>query len=533
MKKITLQFTLFLAFSLVMFSVKAQTPSLKFNGTDNVLEFSDYISSGVYTPILKTHENHSWEMWVKGSTTTKGIIYTEGTTGSNYRGQYRINANGSGKIEIEFRDYGGDYLIPNNSFSSTTVFDGTWHHIAVVETTSAGTTATVLFVDGIKDVTNFGSYTRPTTWVNTVGSGGDLRMSAFGSITRAGDRDKVGSVGVTYDWYDGEIDEFRAWGRSLTQAEIADNMCTLVSTTELYRHVAFDEESGIVFASVGSNSRNGNLLGVTASTTYSSHNCILPVRLDVSAGEVALNVSATGQISVFNPPSASINNANFTNNTEVKWGNLYVVDNQAPRLLNGTEMPQYEGYKFKVSNDYNPIQVTEIRYILANGTDTKGAPGDSNWIVQASNDDTNWDTVSALIIPTLNAATENIVTITTTQAYRYYRFVLNSAWTAGQDYTALQEANFTVSGAVASVEDDILTASVSIYPNPTNERLNIKTIDASIRVKDVVLMDVMGEIIYKSKSTKPINVSSFSKGIYFLRISSENGGVTSRKIIID
>lgn len=363
-KKITLKITLLLTFSLGLLSVTAQSPSLKFNGTDNALDFSDYISSGVYTPLITQFENHTWEMWVKGSATTKGVIYTEGTTNSNTRGQYRISANGAGKVEIEFRKYDFVYLIPNNSISTTTVFDGTWHHIAVVGTTVSGETTTVLYVDGVADATDLGTYTRPLTWVNDSNdttSGGQMRTSSFGSITRASDRDKVGGVGVLYDWYDGELDEFRAWGRALGQTEIANNMCTPLNSTDLYRHVTMNEGSGVVYESIGSNTRNGALVGTTDGATYATNS----------------------------------------------------------------------------------------------------------------------------------------------------------------------------SCAVASVEDDILSQGISIYPNPTNNFINIRSIDSNIEIKNVNLMDMLGRTIYSSNESKSIDVSSFTEGIYFLKLQSQDGGVLSKKIIVN
>lgn len=254
MKKITLLFM----FNLMVTFVFSQNPSLQFNGTDNVIDWAE--SDGV----LKDSENHTWEMWVKGSATTVGVIYTEGWSGSAFRAQYRVNANGAGKVEIEFRNYAGTYLIPNNTVSTTTVFDDTWHHIAIVETTTTGTTSTVLYVDGVADATDFGSYTRPTLWDNT--DGGALNHSVIGQITRAGDR----AVNANFTWYDGEIDEFRAWKRALDVTEIAVNTCAPANTTNLHRHVRFNETSGTDFNDEIT-STNETLLGTTTAANYTTN----------------------------------------------------------------------------------------------------------------------------------------------------------------------------------------------------------------------------------------------------------------------
>lgn len=247
----------------------SQSPALKFNGTDNVLPWADV------TGVLRTSENHTWEMWVKGPSTTVGVLYTEGWSGSNNLGQFRLNANGLGKLEIEYKGCASTiYFIPNNSFSTTTVFDDTWHHIAVVGTTTAGVTSTVLFVDGVQDATNFGTYTRPTVWDTstnnaTSANGGALNQSVIGQIARASER--VVAINGTYTWYNGEIDEFRAWTRALDVTEIAANKCVPLNNTGLYRHVKFNEGTGTTFANTGSSANTGTLAGTTSASTYTTN----------------------------------------------------------------------------------------------------------------------------------------------------------------------------------------------------------------------------------------------------------------------
>ena len=46
---------------------------------------------------------------------------------------------------------------------------------------------------------------------------------------------------------------------------------------------------------------------------------------------------------------------------------------------------------------YKPIAVSEVRYVQVNGASNKGAPDNSKWMVQGSNDDINWDDLSSVI----------------------------------------------------------------------------------------------------------------------------------------
>jgi hypothetical protein len=85
--------------------------------------------------------------------------------------------------------------------------------------------------------------------------------------------------------------------------------------------------------------------------------------------------------------------------------------------------------------------------------------------------------------------------------------------------------------AVLSISDNKLNDAISIYPNPTANFINISTANASI--KNVKLIDVTGKVIYKNNNAQPINVRNYSKGLYILKIESNEGGVASKKVIIN
>ncbi|WOD42873.1 T9SS-dependent choice-of-anchor J family protein [Hwangdonia lutea] len=256
---------------------------------------------------------------------------------------------------------------------------------------------------------------------------------------------------------------------------------------------------------------------------------------DVADGAFsALNTSSSGQTNIFNTPSASISDSNFSNTT--KWADVLTTATSVPRLANGVLIPIGEGYKFEVSSAYNPIAVTEVRYILANGTSNKGAPDESKWVVQGSNDDTNWDDLCSpvgMFSGNSGAGSEYPITLSTTQAYRYYRFVLSTAWTPNSAYTALQQLDFTVdSSVVLSTKDNVLDQAFSIYPNPARETLNISRLDSSINIKSTKLLDITGKVVYKTDVAKSIDVSQFSPGLYLLKLESKEGGVLTKKIIL-
>jgi hypothetical protein len=65
-----------------------------------------------------------------------------------------------------------------------------------------------------------------------------------------------------------------------------------------------------------------------------------------------------------------------------------------------------------------------------------------------------------------------------------------------------------------------------MYPNPVK---NILTIDGLV-VKDVVIYSVLGKAVLKTSNQKTIDVSSLSKGVYFIKVSDGINASTKKFI---
>ena len=81
-------------------------------------------------------------------------------------------------------------------------------------------------------------------------------------------------------------------------------------------------------------------------------------------------------------------------------------------------------------------------------------------------------------------------------------------------------------------------ANAHIFPNPTNDVLKIQIETLMPESIQLVMNDMLGRTVYTSQSTPSeqqyrteIDVSSFSKGVYFLRISTSKGSMT-RKVVV-
>lgn len=80
------------------------------------------------------------------------------------------------------------------------------------------------------------------------------------------------------------------------------------------------------------------------------------------------------------------------------------------------------------------------------------------------------------------------------------------------------EKTLTVISSSLAATSDVKKLELSIYPNPTTEFLNVKTLD---KVLEVSVFDVTGKVINTKLIDGKINVSQIQKGIYILKVVTE------------
>jgi hypothetical protein len=97
---------------------------------------------------------------------------------------------------------------------------------------------------------------------------------------------------------------------------------------------------------------------------------------------------------------------------------------------------------------------------------------------------------------------------------------------------------FYASGVVANTSSNAISAKTKIYPNPTNDQLNIELPDNdtySLELKDMngksVLSSLNGDIIISGNKASS-DLRRLSKGIYVLEINS-NGKSGVKKIVVE
>lgn len=75
--------------------------------------------------------------------------------------------------------------------------------------------------------------------------------------------------------------------------------------------------------------------------------------------------------------------------------------------------------------------------------------------------------------------------------------------------------------------NDNLADVVTIFPNPTNDVLNVN-IPSNVTVKSASLFDVLGKDTGLRLSNGTINTSSLARGVYILNIQTDRGALTEK-----
>jgi hypothetical protein len=128
-----------------------------------------------------------------------------------------------------------------------------------------------------------------------------------------------------------------------------------------------------------------------------------------------------------------------------------------------------------------------------------------------------------------------------------FKFRINGSWDTSEfpdggpnrDITVAEGSNvftfaYNVEGEVTvpvSV-NELASVSLRLYPNPARESLNIVS---DQMISQVRLINLMGQVVYNLDSVNSdyltLSVSSFTKGVYIVQISTA-GGVSSRQVFV-
>ncbi len=91
----------------------------------------------------------------------------------------------------------------------------------------------------------------------------------------------------------------------------------------------------------------------------------------------------------------------------------------------------------------------------------------------------------------------------------------------------IQEWTIIVTEATVGI-NAVSEKEFSIYPNPTNGRINIET---NKQIKKITILNISGKIILETTNTE-IDLSKQKTGTYFLKIETEND-IFTEKIVVE
>ena len=145
------------------------------------------------------------------------------------------------------------------------------------------------------------------------------------------------------------------------------------------------------------------------------------------------------------------------------------------------------------------------------------------------------------------------VTILNTATYQWIDCNNGNANIPGEvntDFTPVANGNYAVvinqNGCTSTSSCVQITAtgivlnndsySVNVFPNPTHGEINI-SFEKGMNDVSFIIENVIGEIVYKSKSNqengslKTIDLSNFSKGVYFINVKNQNADLRYKIIL--
>ncbi|MES2812334.1 MAG: T9SS type A sorting domain-containing protein [Bacteroidota bacterium] len=191
--------------------------------------------------------------------------------------------------------------------------------------------------------------------------------------------------------------------------------------------------------------------------------------------------------------------------------NISNVWTQVGNDINGQIANDYFGTSISLSNDGNTIAI--------------GSPGNIGKVLLYKNTANNWTQMG------------NTINDDTDISFGGRNIALSSNGTTLANGMLFAEGNGIVSGYVKVYDlttilatDSFILENSKVYPNPVKNELHID-LEQGLTLQEVNIYSTLGQFIKKEK-TNIINVSSLSKGFYFIQIVTEKGKAT-HKILIE
>jgi hypothetical protein len=144
-------------------------------------------------------------------------------------------------------------------------------------------------------------------------------------------------------------------------------------------------------------------------------------------------------------------------------------------------------------------------------------------------DGSNWNSITTDSFDAGGA----LMSIEAIDVYRDSLIIGGSFTSINGDTTCRKIAKYNA--ALTGIHENTINNNCSIYPNPSSNQITIEFTSSSNTVLEI--KNMLGQTMYveqikgvPGKQSKTINISAFSKGVYFVRLQNERESVATKFI---
>lgn len=122
-------------------------------------------------------------------------------------------------------------------------------------------------------------------------------------------------------------------------------------------------------------------------------------------------------------------------------------------------------------------------------------------------------------------------------SYPHARWRIETQWSTVCSATkSLNKARSNIVGYTVGISAvDLLSPSISIYPNPFSTKATIEINNFDYHTYELQIVDMLGRKVYSSELTEPvteIKTGKIQSGVYFVHILFENKIIANKKVVI-
>jgi hypothetical protein len=142
-------------------------------------------------------------------------------------------------------------------------------------------------------------------------------------------------------------------------------------------------------------------------------------------------------------------------------------------------------------------------------------------------------TMNAITVAEMAAGTNGFIKVNITCGFNYGDGTVEIYVYDQNDYTRGDTVSFTIHwpAPATAVEENVL--SIKTFPNPVSDQLTV--VNQSPLQGQINVSDILGKTVFTNRiiagETKKIDFSSFNNGIYLVKLTSDDGSTTTKKIV--